>query len=721
MQYPYSGEQNANKGPCTLDSKATVYFSATNYSSRPVSEINQKPESSNIDIEEAEPSTIEEAESSIRGSDSLNNEEARAVLGKYEYQKGNIESALHVFEVIDMAAISPKIKFSLDEFKKPQRHSHNYAAPPYSVKTAGLLLEAAYFKSKSLQHFGRYKEAAESCKTILEIIESIFPEGVPENLGADNKLQETLSDAIELLPHLWQLSNMHKEAILSFRRALLNNYNLKKEIVTKIQKEFAIYLLYNGGGEEANTYSMEFQTDDSYTPKNNVEEAILLLMLLLRNVSLKINEGDPSILDHLCYALSIYGGLGCLGKQLEELLPGIIDDNERHLLLALCYYGQGDNITAMSLLKIIYENDNPNCGLALLIASKICGETENFNSVGLSIAKKAIQVCKDKCCDEVVGVAYSLLGVALSAHSRTLVSDGERVKSQCEALECLETAGRLTKLADSRILYDLSLENAEQRKLDAALGCVNRLIDLEGGSHLKGWMLLARILSAQKRFEDSEAIVNAALEQTVKWDQGEPLRTKARLQLAQGQVKRAIQTYTQLLANLQVQYRSFGLLKKHQEVGENRYLRLELETWNDLAKVYISLSQFDDAEACLSKSKAITNYSASTRHTFGLLYEAKGDHKQALKAYKHALDADPVHVESLISIAVVFRKLGAQSAAVARSFLNEALRVDRMNSSAWYNLGLIYKDEGPMYLSDAVDCFQAAGVLKETEPIEPFR
>lgn len=43
--------------------------------------------------------------------------------------------------------------------------------------------------------------------------------------------------------------------------------------------------------------------------------------------------------------------------------------------------------------------------------------------------------------------------------------------------------------------------------LDDALGYVTHLINLEGGSHLKGWMLLARILSAKKRFKDGEDII----------------------------------------------------------------------------------------------------------------------------------------------------------------------------------------------------------------------
>lgn len=287
-------------------------------------------------------------------------------------------------------------------------------------------------------------------------------------------------------------------------------------------------------------------------------------MILIREACLKKIEWDTSILDHLSFALSIYGGLGCLSKVLEELLPGVIENNELNLLLALCYYGQGDDLTSLNSLKNIYENENPNSGLALLLASKIYGE--NFISIeGVSTAKRAIHVLNDKC-EELVGVAYSFLGVSLSELSKSEITDFERVSLQREAIESLEKAGRLTRMVDSRILYDLSLENGEQRKLEAAFGYVNRLIDLEGGSHVNGWMLLARILSAQKRFGDGEAVINAALDQTEKWEQGELLRTKAKLQLAQGRVKCATQTYTQILVILRVQCKSYGLPKKHLEV-----------------------------------------------------------------------------------------------------------------------------------------------------------
>lgn len=175
-----------------------------------------------------------------------------------------------------------------------------------------------------------------------------------------------------------------------------------------------------------------------------------------------------------------------------------------------------------------------------------------------------------------------------------------------------------------------------------------------------------------------------------------------------------------------------------------------MEVWHDLACVYISLSQWRDAEICLSKSKAVSSHSASRCHATGMstssvrvcsfylpkwflypkcpfdftgvLYEAKGLYKEALKAFRDALDIDPTHVPSLISTAVVLRQLGNQSHAVRRSFLMDALRLDRMNHSAWYNLGVLHKARGSAAsLQEATECFEAAALLEESAPVEPFR
>lgn len=85
-------------------------------------------------------------------------QEARALLGRYEYKKGNIEAALHVFEGIDIAAVSPNIKVTLARRgQRRKRHSQSSPDPSLSIHAVSLLLEAIFLKAKSLQGLGRFK------------------------------------------------------------------------------------------------------------------------------------------------------------------------------------------------------------------------------------------------------------------------------------------------------------------------------------------------------------------------------------------------------------------------------------------------------------------------------------------------------------------------------------------------------------------------------------
>jgi ATP-dependent RNA helicase DHX36 len=40
---------------------------------------------------------------------------------------------------------------------------------------------------------------------------------------------------------------------------------------------------------------------------------------------------------------------------------------------------------------------------------------------------------------------------------------------------------------------------------------------------------------------------------------------------------------------------------------------------------------------------------------------------------------------------------------------------------AWFNLGLLYEEEGGRSAAEAAECFQAAALLEETASVEPFR
>ncbi|CAN0897602.1 Protein NPGR2 [Linum grandiflorum] len=697
-------------------SPATPGYHSASYRSSMSSE-SQEEEA----VQVPDTSNIEEAELSLREQSSLNNEEARALLGRIEYQKGNFEAAIHVFEGIDVSAVTPKITSSLArQGYQQKRTSKSYSGHPLSIHAVSLLLESVFLKAKSLQHLGRFAEAAQSCKVIVDIVESSLPEGLPENFAADCKLQEVVSKAVELLPQLWKQADISHEAISSYRRALLHHWNLDIQTTARIRREFAIFLLYSGG--EASPPNLRSQMDSSFVPRNNLEEAILLLMILLRQISLKKIEWDPSVLDHLSFALSVSGEVVTLANYIEELTPGIISRREMYYTLALCYYTAGKESVALNLLKrLLHDSEDPNYVSGLLLASKICLEIPRLATEGADYARRALKNI-DNGCHQLESAADLLLGISYSSCARSAIEDSERVSKQRESLKILEAAAKQTNMEHADILYHLSLENAEQRKLDPALVYAKKVVRREAGSSIKGWLLLARVVSGQKRFLDAENVINAALDQTSKWDQGELLRTKAKLQVARGEMKSAVQTYTQLLAILQVQNRTFASDKKLHKNDGISARQLELEVWHDLASLYISLSRWRDAEVCLSKSKSIQPFSAARCHIMGTLYEKKGLLEEALMAFITGLSIDSCHVASLVSTAVVLRKIHTASNETLRSFLMGALRLDRMNASAWYNLGLVQKGEGSASsLMEAAECFEAAAFLEETEPVEPFR
>ncbi|XP_021763273.1 protein NPGR2-like [Chenopodium quinoa] len=674
--------------------------------------------SDSLDDVQLRPDTmnIEEAESSLRESGGLNYEEARALLGKYEYQKGNIEQAVQVFEGINVTSVTPKIKLTLARIRdRPKRRSQSDPAPPMSLHAVNLLFEAMLLKAKSLQSLGKFKEAAQSCKIILDIVESSLPAGLPDNFGIESKLQETLIRAVELLPELWKLADCPQDAILSYRKALLHRWNLDADTSARIQKEFAVYLLFSGA--EASPPNLRSQKDSSFVPKTNIEEATLLLLLLLIKVTMRQIEWDPSIVEHLSFALSVANQPQALAWVIEALPPGIIERKDLYHTLALCYNAHGDNFAALNLLKkLLHHSEDPNHLSGLLMASKICSESPSLAEEGITYAQRAL-VYKEDRCNHTAGRMYSFLGMSFSEYDESAVSDSERVTRQTEAVLALESAGKLTKFSDSMSVYHLSLQYALQRKLNAAAYYSKKLLKLDGGTNIKGWLLLARILSGQKCYVDAETVIDAALDQIGKWDQGELLSTKAKIQTAQGNLKKAIETYMQILALLQVKKKSSGSRKSL----DNHDRQLELQTWHDLACIYISLSQWNDAEICLSKAKAISPNSASRWHILGSYHEAKGLYKQALDAFNTALNIDPCYVPSLISLAMVLRRFSCKHNSVIRTYLMNALKLDRTNHVAWYNLGLLCKADSESSVSDAAECFEAAAFLEETAPVEPFR
>nr|XP_028962669.1 protein NPGR1-like [Malus domestica] len=156
---------------------------------------------------------------------------------------------------------------------------------------------------------------------------------MPVDIGEDCKLPDMFHKAPELLPILWTKAGYLDEAITAYCWALIKPWNIEPDRFTAIQKSLARTLLY--GGVEANL-PPQLQIWGTTMPKNNTEEAILLLVILVKKVALRETKWDPKIMNHLTYALSV---------------TGLYRRAERWYFLALCYTACGKIELALKLLK----------------------------------------------------------------------------------------------------------------------------------------------------------------------------------------------------------------------------------------------------------------------------------------------------------------------------------------------------------------------------------
>ncbi|CAI8608844.1 unnamed protein product [Vicia faba] len=656
---------------------------------------------------------IQDAETALREGLSLNSEEARALLGKFEYQRGNVEGALRVFDGIDLREAIQRLQTSISE-KPPVKKGPSRAESPSSASqhAASMVLEAIYLKAKSLQKLGKFDEAADECKEVLDAVEKIFGQGIPDT-QVDNRLQEIVSCAVELLPELWKQAGCYHDAITAYRHALLSQWNLDNDCCARIQKAFAVFLLY--GGVEASPPSFSIQIEGSYVPKNNLEEAILLIMILLRKFSLGKIKWDPSIMEHLTFALSACGETSILAKQFEDLIPGVYHRIDRWNSLALCFSADGQNKSALNLLrKSLHKHERPNDVIALLLAARICSEDPHLAAEGAGYAQRVINKARGLN-EHLKGVGLRMLGLCLGKQAKVASSDFERSMLQSKALQSLEEALRLEQ-NNFDLIFELAIQYAVHRNLSVALRYAKQFFDKTGGSKLKGWRFLSLVLSAQKRFPEAEMVTDAAIEETSKWEQGPLFRIKAKLKIAELRPMDAIEIYRYLLALVQAQKKSTGAQKLKSRDADDQIS--EFDVWHGLANLYASLSHWKDAEICLQKARELKQYSAATTQIQGVVLDGRGQYNEALAAAANSVLIEPNHVPSKILMASLMLKNGSKALPVCRSLLSDALRVEPTNRNAWYYLGLTHRDDGR--IGDAADCFQAASMLEESDPIESF-
>eukprot|EP01018_Ginkgo_biloba_P024145 Gb_15678 [translate_table: standard] len=163
------------------------------------------------------------------------------------------------------------------------------------------------------------QEAAQECKSVLDTVETVFPQGMPESFG-NNKLQEMVGKEVELLPELLKQATLQKEAMAAYRQALLGHWNLDAKSFASIQKEFVVL------GDHTTAYE----------PSKK--------MLSIENILGPCSYGSP-------YFCSFSGGQAfVLAKQMEE--KGHNDEALQPAHQMQCAGMKSDQFTFVTMLGV---------------------------------------------------------------------------------------------------------------------------------------------------------------------------------------------------------------------------------------------------------------------------------------------------------------------------------------------------------------------------------
>lgn len=270
---------------------------------------------------------------------------------------------------------------------------------------------------------------------MLDTIERTTPAGLPDK----TRMAEMLSNLVKLLPELLLQMGSTSDAMVAYRRSLLRfSFCLNSHDLMHVMQTFAILLLYSG--IEALPASSGPFVEGVFTPKNNSEEGILLLMILLRIMKKEQGHFDSStVVEHLSLALSTSDQLATLAHQYEALLPGTMSRPDRWYSLALCYAGVGEGSIALELLrKSLAPSEKPKHVPSLLLGAKLCAADSDLCSEGVGYCKQALLNLQRN-------VAYRaralhIQGVALGSQVQVASSDALKTRLHGEALATLQVS-----------------------------------------------------------------------------------------------------------------------------------------------------------------------------------------------------------------------------------------------------------------------------------------
>ncbi|XP_060025808.1 tetratricopeptide repeat protein 7A isoform X2 [Lagenorhynchus albirostris] len=522
-----------------------------------------------------------------------------------------------------------------------------------------------------------------------------------------------------------------------------------------------------------------YEGDNLYCPKDNIEEALLLLLIsesmATRDVVLSRapeQEEDravslrnaAAIYDLLSITLGRRGQYVMLSECLERAMKFAFGEFHLWYQVALSMVACGKSSYAVSLLRECVKL-RPSDPTVPLMAAKLCIGSLHWLKEAQHFAMMVIQLGEEA--GEFLSKGYLALGLTYSLQATDATLKSKQDELHRKALQTLERAQQLAPDDPQVILY-VSLQLALVRQISSAMEQLQEALKV-CKDDANALHLLALLFSAQKHYQHALDVINMAI--TEYPENFNLMFTKVKLEQILKGPEEALVTCRQMLRLWQTLYSfsQLGGLEKDGSLAEGLTLkkqsgmhltlpdahdadsgsrrassiaasRLEeamseltvpssvlkqgpMQLWTTLEQIWLQAAELfmeqqhlKEAGFCIQEAAGLFPTSHSVLYMRGRLAEMKGSLEEAKQLYKEALTVNPDGVRIMHSLGVMLSQLGHKS--LAQKVLRDAVERQSTCHEAWQGLGEVLQAQGQS--EAAVDCFLTALELEASSPVLPF-
>ncbi|KAK2507977.1 hypothetical protein MC885_006068, partial [Smutsia gigantea] len=485
-----------------------------------------------------------------------------------------------------------------------------------------------------------------------------------------------------------------------------------------------------------------YEGDNLYCPKDNIEEALLLLLIsesmATRDVVLSRapeQEEDrevslrnaSAIYDLLSITLGRRGQYVMLSECLERAMKFAFGEFHLWYQVALSMVACGKWAYAVSLLRECVRL-RPSDPTVPLMAAKVCigslhwlEDAERFAMMVIDLGEEA---------GEFLSKGYLALGLTYSLQATDEPSSWHPIPS---AMEQLQEALRVCR-DDANALHLLALLFSAQKHYQHALDVISMAI----AEHPENFNLMfTKVKLEQVLKGPEEALVTCrqmlrlwqtlysfsqlgGLEKDGSLAEGLTLKKQSGMHLtlpdahdADSGSRRASSIAASRLEEAMSELTMPSSVLKQ---GPMQLWTTLEQIWLQAAELFMEQHHLKEAGFCIQEAAGLFPTSHSVLYMRGRLAETKGSLEEAKQLYKEALTVNPDGVPIMHSLGLMLSRLGHKG--LAQKVLRDAVERQSTCHEAWQGLGEVLQGQGQS--EAAVDCFLTALELEASSPVLPF-